>query len=167
MEPITTALAAIAAVKQITNLVKETCGTVDDISSLAPMLGKYFGKKQEVVKSYEEAKKSNFKGSSMAKSIEIELELDRMKTFESEIQMLFFQCNKMDVWQKILSRAAAMDEDFKVQQRMQKTALANKAKKEKEEIELALILLGFFTILAIVGYFTYEAYYFCETYICK
>lgn len=166
MEPITTALAALGAVKQIVGLIQEACSTVDDISSLGPMLGKYFNKKHEVIKNYEEAKKTNFQGSNMAKALEIELELDRMAQFEKKVQMLFFQANKMDVWQKIVARAAAMDEDAKVAKRREEIALANKKRKEKEQIELFIILLVVFIFLALSGYSIYEAYTYCQAYRC-
>lgn len=166
MEPITTALAALGAVKQIVGLVKEACSTVDDVASLGPMLGKYFDKKHQVITNFEEAKKTNFQGSNMGKAMEIELELERMREFEKQVQMLFFQANKMDVWQKIMIRAAAMDEDFKIKQRMQKTALANKARKQKEQTELTLILIAIFIIFVISGYSIYEAYIFCQTNAC-
>jgi len=54
MEPISTALAALGVVKQIVSVIKEAESTIDDVSSLGPLLGKYFDKKHVITKSLKE-----------------------------------------------------------------------------------------------------------------
>ena len=54
MEPISTALAAFAAVQKTVQVIKAAQKTVNDVSSLGPLLGQYFGAKQETVKALEE-----------------------------------------------------------------------------------------------------------------
>jgi hypothetical protein len=158
MEPITTAFAALGVVKQIVGLVKESCKTIDDVSSLGPMLGKYFDSKQKITKHYQKAQQRSFEGSNMAYAMEIELELDKMKEFERQVQMMFFQANKIDVWNKILNRAATMEKDSKVKQRTRNV----EAKKRKERAKLILAILIMVVLLSLSGYSIYEAYSFCQ-----
>ncbi len=103
MEPISTALAAFAAVQKTVQLIKQAQKTVNDVSSLGPMLGKYFGAKQETVKALEEAKKKG--GSSLSQAIQIEMELLSQKQFEDELKMIFFQTGHADIWENIQKRA--------------------------------------------------------------
>jgi hypothetical protein len=69
-------------------------------------LGKYFDAKSTATKAVVQAKKSK---SSMGTAIQIEMALDQARRFEDELQLLFMQAGKIDVWNKIKSRAAAMD----------------------------------------------------------
>ena len=73
MEPISTALAAFAAVQKAVQVIKQAQKTVNDVSSLAPMLGQYFGAKKDATQALEQAKKEG--GSSLAKAVEIEIQL--------------------------------------------------------------------------------------------
>jgi hypothetical protein len=45
----------------------------------------------------------------MGTAIQIEMALGSGKRFEDELQLLFMQSGKIDVWNKIKSRAAALD----------------------------------------------------------
>lgn len=71
--------------------------------------------------------------------------------------MLFFQSNKMDVWAKIIARAASIDKEAAHDARRQREAAA-RHKKEVDEIITLILMLG---VLALVcggvGWIIYEA----------
>jgi hypothetical protein len=48
MEPISTALAAFAAVQKVVSLIKQASKTADDVKSLGPLLGRYFDAKHKI-----------------------------------------------------------------------------------------------------------------------
>lgn len=154
IDPIT----ALAGIQAAVALIKKVSKTVDDVSSLGPVLGKYFDAKSTATKAVVQAKKSK---SSMGTAIQIEMALDQAKRFEDELQLLFMQSGKIDVWNKIKSRAAAMDVEAAHDARREKEAAA-KHKKEMDEvitILLALLILG--AVLGGVGWMIYEAVQQC------
>jgi len=153
---ISTALAALGVIKQIVGVIKETKSTVDDVSSLGPILGKYFNKKHEITKSLRETKKPGFKGSNMGQAAEIELELDRMAEFEKEMQFIFMMANKLDVWNKIVARAAAMDEEDRAELRRARDAEITRRKKQKENTEIAIALGILFVVSSAFGFLIYQ-----------
>ncbi len=58
----------------------------------------------------------------MGTAIQIEMALDQAKRFEEELQLLFMQAGKIDVWNRIKSRAAAMDVESAHDARREKEA---------------------------------------------
>ncbi len=90
IDPIT----ALAGIQSAVALIKKVSKTVDDVSSLGPVLGKYFDAKSNATKAAVEAKNSG-KKSSMAAAIEIEMALDQAAQFEKELQLLFIQAGKI------------------------------------------------------------------------
>ena len=121
------------------------------MSSLGPVLGKYFDAKSTASKAVVAAKKSK---SSMGTAIQIEMALDQAKRFEDELQLLFMQAGKIDVWNKIKSRAAAMDVESAHDARREKEAAAKRKAEMDEVIELVLMALVFFGLLGIIIYFS-------------
>jgi hypothetical protein len=121
------------------------------VSSLGPVLGKYFDAKSTATKAVVQAKKSK---SSMGTAIQIEMALDQAKRFEDELQLLFMQSGKVDVWNKIKSRAAAMDVESAHDARKEKEAAARRKKEMDEVIELVLMALVFFSLLGAIIYFS-------------
>lgn len=148
---------ALAAIQTAVKLVKSAAQTVKDVESLGPVLGKFFSAKSDAIKVVQQSKTSGFKGSAMGKAIELELAIESARAFEEEIKMLFFQSNKMDVWAKILARAAAIDKEAAHDARRQREAAA-RHKKEMDEIITLILMLG---VLALVcggvGWIIYEA----------
>ena len=148
---------ALAAIQTAVKLVKTAAKTVQDVESLGPVLGKFFSAKSDAIKVVQQSKTSGFKGSAMGKAIELELAIESARAFEEEIKMLFFQSNKMDVWAKILARAAAIDKEAAHDARRQREAAA-RHKKELDEIITLILMLG---VLALVcggvGWIIYEA----------
>ncbi len=144
-------LTALAGIQAAVALIKKVSKTVDDVSSLGPVLGKYFDAKSTASKAVVQAKK--FK-SSMGTAIQIEMALDQAKRFEDELQLLFMQSGKIDVWNKIKSRAAAMDVESAHDARKEKEAAARHKKEMDEVIELVLMALVFFILVGAIIYFT-------------
>jgi len=145
-------LTALAGIQAAVALIKKVSKTVDDVSSLGPVLGKYFDAKSTATKAVVQAKKSK---SSMGTAIQIEMALDQAKRFEDELQLLFMQSGKIDVWNKIKSRAMAMDVESAHDARREREA-AEKHKKELDEIvELSLLGLVFLVMIGAIVYFVF------------
>ena len=159
IDPVT----ALAGIQSAVKLIKQASKTVDDVASLGPLLGKYFNAKSEATKAVVSAKKG---GSSMGTALQIEMALDQAATFEKELQMLFFQANKMDVWQKIKARASAMDIEDAHNARREKEAAERKKKADQEDLELGLMLGGLLLIIVMCGYGIWEILDHCATNRC-
>ena len=144
-------LSALAGIQAAVALIKKVSKTVDDVSSLGPVLGKYFDAKSTATKAAVQAKKSK---SSMGTAIQIEMALDQAKRFEDELQLLFMQSGKIDVWNKIKSRAAAMDVESAHDARREKEAAAKSKQEMDEVVELALLAVIFFSLVGVILYFT-------------
>jgi hypothetical protein len=152
MDPITIALAGMAAVQKTVSMIKEISGTVDDVRSLGPLLGKYFEQKHEVTKALDQAKNSG--GSNMGKAIQIELDLKAQRDFEEQVKGLFFP-NNMDVWNSIMARVADMNKQDKLDAQLARDR-ALKAKKEREElVEIVIVVGGVILIFLLVGFGVY------------
>ena len=154
---------ALAGIQSAVKLIKQASKTVDDVASLGPLLGKYFNAKSDATKAVVDAKKG---GSGMGTALQIEMALDQAATFEKELQMLFFQSNKMDVWQKIKARASAMDIEDAHNARREKEAAERKKKADQEDLELGLMLGGLLLIIVMCGYGIYEILDHCATNRC-
>lgn len=136
MDPITIAMTAFATVQKTVQVIKQAQKTVNDVSSLGPMLGQYFGAKQETVKALEEAKKKG--GSSLAQAIQIEMELLSQKQFEDQLKMIFFQTGHADVWNNIQKRVQEGEQAQREAQRRARDAAIKKAKKMAEMVNIAI-----------------------------
>ena len=154
---------ALAGIQSAVKLIKQASKTVDDVASLGPLLGKYFNAKSEATKAVAVAKKG---GSSMGMAIEIEMALEATREFEKELQMLFFQANKMDVWAKIKARAQAMDVEDAHNARREKEELARKKKKEQEDLEMGLLIGGLVLVIALISFGIYEVLDHCARIRC-
>lgn len=152
-------LTALAGIQAAVALIKKVSKTVDDVSSLGPVLGKYFDAKSTATKAVVQAKKSK---SSMGTAIQIEMALDQAKRFEDELQLLFMQSGKIDVWNKIKSRAAAMDVEAAHEARREKEAAAKHKKEMDEVINIVLMLMIFLLVCCGVGWVIYEAVRQCN-----
>ena len=98
----------------------------------------------------------------MGTAIQIEMALDQAKRFEDELQLLFMQAGKIDVWNKIKARAAAMDVESAHDARREREA----AKKHQEEVDevITIVLVGIlcFALIGGVGYLVYEIVQQCQ-----
>jgi hypothetical protein len=153
IDPIT----ALAAISSAVSLVKKAVKTVDDVASLGPVLGKYFAAKEQAIEVVKKSQQGGFKGSALGQALELEMALEQAKDFEKQVQMLFFQANKMDVWQRITARAKQMEIDAAHVARRKKEAAARR-KSEIDDLVL-IITAGTATVLAlgITFYFVLKA----------
>lgn len=164
MEPISTALAAFAAVQQTVEFIKKASEAVDDVASLGPLLGKYFDQKHKAAKAVREAKKTG--GSNMGRAIEIELALKQQRDFEEQIKGLFFSTNNMDLWQNIMRSVAEMDAQDREEERRQAEA-ARQAKRRQEQInELVSVVIALVILTGLLGYGTWMVVDHCRTVKC-
>ena len=163
MEPISTALAAFAAVQKVVSLIKQASKTADDVKSLGPLLGRYFDAKHTATKAVREAKRAG--GSNMGKAIEIEMQIKQQSDFEKQLNAMFFETNNMDVWQAIMARVQQMNKEDEEDARLQSIA-DRKAKKKQEEIDdiinIVLLLVVTFAVLSVIGWFVWEAIQQCN-----
>jgi len=144
LDPIT----ALAAISSAVELVKKVAATVDDVTSLGPVLGKYFDAKADAIEVVQKSQQGEFKGSALGKALELEMAIEQAKEFENQIKMLFFQSDKMDVWQRIAARAQQMEADAAHAARRKKDA----AKKKQQEMdELFVLLIGGLVVLVVIG----------------
>jgi hypothetical protein len=144
IDPIT----ALAAISSAVELVKKVSATVDDVTSLGPVLGKYFDAKADAIEVVQRSQQGEFKGSALGKALELELAVEQAKEFENQIKLLFFQSNKMDVWARIAARAQRMEADAAHAARRKKEA--DKRKKEEMD-ELFIIIVGLLVALGSIA----------------
>lgn len=158
-------LTALAGIQAAVALIKKVSKTVDDVSSLGPVLGKYFDAKSTATKAVVESKNSG-KKSSMGTAIQIEMALDQAVRFEKELQLLFMQTGKIDVWNKIKARSAAMDVESAHNARREKEATARNRRLMQEQLEIAVSIV--FGVLIVAGaiWGTYEFVQYCKLHQC-
>ena len=155
MDPVT----ALAAVNTAIKLVKTTVKTVQNLESLGPCLAQFFGAKAEAIKV---VKAGGFKGSAMGQALELELAIEQARAFEEEVKMLFFQSNKMDVWQKIIARTAKITSDqIQADKRVREAAKRRKAEID-ELITIILIIITAVVVIGSLSWFVFEALQQCK-----
>jgi hypothetical protein len=157
IDPIT----ALAGIQSAIALIKKVSKTVDDVSSLGPVLGKYFDAKSNATKAATEAKNSG-KKSSMGAAIEIEMALDQAVQFEKELQLLFMQAGKVDVWNKIKMRSQAMDVEAAHEARKAKEAAAKRKREIDETIEIIFAVILAIVALVGIAWGLYELMQYCQ-----
>jgi prophage DNA circulation protein len=136
MDPITVALTAFAAVQKTVQVIKQAQKTVNDVQSLAPMLGQYFGAKKQATDALEQAKKEG--GSSLAQAVEIEIQLMQQREWEEGLKMIFFQTGRADVWEAIQKRVAEGEQAEREAKRRANDAARVKARKMAEFVNMMI-----------------------------
>jgi hypothetical protein len=140
-------ISALDGLQKAITMVKKASKVANDIGGLAPMIGKMFDAKSQASKAMVEAKRSG--GSNMGQALQIEMALEQARAFEAELQMLFMQSGKIDVWNKIKERAQLMDVEDAHEARKAKEAAQKK--KEKEAEQMQIVAAAFILILALLG----------------
>lgn len=153
IDPIT----ALAAVSSAVNLVKKAVATVQDVQSLGPVLGKYFDAKAQAIEVVEKSKTGGFKGSALGKALELEMALDQAREFEEQVKMMFFQANKVDVWNRITARAAMMEAEAAKAERRRKEEAKRKKDKEDEMFLIAMAIMVTITVVGLTFYLVVQA----------
>lgn len=161
IDPIT----ALAGIQSAVALIKKVSKTVDDVASLGPVLGKYFDAKSVATKAAHEAK-GNGKKSNMAIAIEIEMALHQAEQFEKQLQLLFMQAGKIDVWNKIKARSLALDIDAAHQARKEKEDRLRKKRELNEAIEIIIGVILIIIILVGLGWGFFEFVEYCQKNKC-
>jgi hypothetical protein len=132
-------IAALDGLQNAISMVKKASKVANDLGGLAPMIGKMFDARSTATKAMIEAKRSK-KGSNMGTALQIEMVLEQARAFEEELKMLFMTTGKIDVWNKIKARQAAMDlADAK---EMKALRLEEKKQKEDEEEQTVYLVAG-------------------------
>jgi hypothetical protein len=162
IDPIT----ALAGIQSAVALIKKVSKTVDDVSSLGPVLGKYFDAKSTATKAVVQAKNSG-KKSSMAAAVEIEMAIHQAEQFENQLQLLFMQTGKIDVWNKIKNRAAQMDIEAAHEARRAKEAAIKRKRQLDETIEIVIAVIISVVILTLLGWGLFELLSHCHNGVCK
>ena len=158
-------LTALAGIQSAISMVKKAAGVAQDLSSLAPMIGKLFDAKSVATKAMLQAKQSG-KSSNMGTALQIEMALEQARAFEEELKMLFMQTGKIDVWNKIKARQAQMDLADAKEIRALRYAEKKAKEKEQEQLEIGLALGALFFLGFIVFVGIYELMEFCKTSRC-
>ena len=158
IDPIT----ALAGIQSAISMVKKAAKVANDLGSLAPMIGKMFDAKSTATKALMEAKSSK-KGSNMGTALQIEMALEQARAFEEELNMLFMQTGKIDVWNKIKARQSDMDADDANDVRLFNASERKRKQKEEELNEWAIILSVSAFVLFIMFIGGYELMQFCQT----
>lgn len=148
---------ALAAVSTAVKLVKKTIATVQDVESLGPVLGKYFSAKADAIEVIKKANEGGFPKSARGQAIELEMAIEQARAFEEEIKMLFFQSNKMDVWQKIVARTAQIERDHAIAEGKRKAAEKKRKKELDDLLTLVLLIAVTATVLGVTVWFVWEA----------
>jgi flagellar motor protein MotB len=143
IDPIT----ALEGLQAAIGLVKKASKVANDLAGLAPMVSKFFDAKSVATRAMVDAKRSGNK-SNLGAALQIEVALDEAKRFEAELQMLFMQTGRIDVWQKIKERQQQMDiEDAHI---ARQAKADEKKRKEQEEEQLAWAI-GIVVIVMLLG----------------
>lgn len=162
IDPIT----ALAGIQSAVALIKKVSKTIDDVQSLGPVLGKYFDAKATATKAAVQAKTSGNK-SAMAIAIDIELALEETKEFERQVQMLFFQANKVDVWNKIKERARNMEIEAAHEARKLKELERKRKRQIQEAIEIIIVTIAGAVGIALVFWGAWEFMQYCIANRCS
>jgi hypothetical protein len=143
IDPIT----ALEGLQAAIGLVKKASKVANDLAGLAPMVSKFFDAKSVATRAMVEAKRSGNK-SNLGAALQIEVALDEAKRFEAELQMLFMQTGRIDVWQKIKERQQQMDiEDA----HLARQAKADEKKRKEAEEEQLAWAIGIVVIVMLLG----------------
>jgi hypothetical protein len=153
IDPIT----ALAAISSAVQLVKKVSKTIDDVTSLGPVLGKYFEAKEQAVEVVKRSQKGEFKGSALGKALELEMALEQAREFEEQVKMLFFQANKMDVWMRITARAKQMEVDAAHAAKRKKEAAQKRSDEIDEMLLIGTALVAILIVLGLTFYFVIDA----------
>jgi hypothetical protein len=157
-------ISAMAAVSAAVDMIKKASKTVDDVSSLGPLIGKYFDAKHTATKAAKQAKKAG--GSNMGKAIEIELALKAQRDFEEQLKGLFFSTNNMDVWNSIQQRVMEMNKEDIAEQRREAARELNASRKRKEIIEMTIAITLIAVISIIIFWGVLELVFYCAANGC-
>ena len=147
IDPIT----ALEGLQQAIGLVKKASKVAHDLAGLTPMIAKMFDAKSQATRAMVEAKRSGNK-SNLGTALQIEMALDEAKRFEAELQMLFMQSGRIDVWQKIKERQQQMDVEDAHLARQVKVDEKKRKEAEQEQMEWAVGIVVIVMFIGAIGW---------------
>jgi hypothetical protein len=115
------------------------------------MIAKMFDAKSQATRAMVEAKRSGNK-SNLGAALQIEMVLDEAKRFEAELQMLFMQSGRIDVWQKIKERQQQMDIEDAHLARQAKADEKKQKEAEAEQMQWAVAVVVIVMFIGAVGW---------------
>jgi hypothetical protein len=160
IDPIT----ALAAVSSVVSMIKKASKTVDDVKSLAPLIGRYFHAKHEAEKSIAQAKKKG--GSFLGQAIEIEMEIMKQVEFESNLNRMFFETGNMDVWLAAKRRAVLMEKESSVNDIKNREKIRIKRIQDSEDLEFTIVCILLAVLLGLVAWGGYQFIKYCAQGMC-
>jgi hypothetical protein len=147
IDPIT----ALEGLQTAIGLVKKASKVANDLAGLTPMIAKMFDAKSVATKAMVEAKRSGNK-SNLGTALQIEMALDEAKRFEAELQMLFMQSGRIDVWQKIKERQQQMDIEDAHLARQAKAEEKKQKEAEAEQMQWAVAVVIIVMFIGAIGW---------------
>lgn len=155
-------MSALEGLQKAISTVKKASKVANDLGGLMPMIGKMFDAKSTATKAMVEAKRSGSK-SNLGAALQIEMALDEAKRFEAELQLLFMQSGRIDVWNKAKERRAQLDADDAHAAREAKAEEKKRKQKEQDQLEMGLLIGGILLVLFLVFVGVNELMDFCRT----
>ena len=147
IDPIT----ALAGIQSAISMVKKAAGVAQDLSSLAPMIGKLFDAKSTATKAMLQAKRTGGK-SNLGAALQIEMALDEAKRFEEQLKMLFMQAGRIDVWNATKARQAEMDRDDAKEMAALHAEEKRRKEAEAEQMQWAVAIVIIVMFIGAVGW---------------
>ena len=153
-------ISALAAVSSVVSMIKKASKTVDDVKSLAPLIGRYFHAKHEAEKSVAQARKKG--GSFLGQAIEIEMEIMKQVEFESNLNRMFFETGNMDVWLAAKRRAVLMEKESSVNDIKNREKIRIKRIQDSEDLEFTIVCILLALSFGFVAWGAYEFVIYCR-----
>ena len=94
----------------------------------------------------------DFNKSNLGTALQIEMALDEAKRFEAELQMLFMQTGRIDVWQKSKERQQQMDIEDAHLARQAKADEKKRKEAEAEQMQWAVAIVIIVMFIGAVGW---------------
>ena len=161
IDPIT----ALAGLQSAISVVKKASKVANDLAGLAPSIAKMFDAKSVATKAMVEAKRSGNK-SNLGTALQIEMALDEAKRFEAQLQLLFMQAGRIDVWNSAKARQAEMDRDDAREMAELKAEEKKRKEEEQEQMAWAIGVVVIVMLLGAVGWGIAEIQDYCAKTRC-
>ena len=147
IDPIT----ALEGLQTAIGVVKKASKVANDLAGLAPSIAKLFDAKSTATKAMLQAKRKGGK-SNLGAALQIEMALDEAKRFEAQLQMLFMQAGRIDVWNAAKARQAEMDRDDAKEMAALKADEKKKKEQEQEQMAWAIAIVIIVMFVGAIGW---------------
>ena len=144
-------MTALAGLQSAISVVKKASKVANDLAGLAPSISKLFDAKSAATKAMLQAKRTGGK-SNLGAALQIEMALDEAKRFEAQLQMLFMQAGRIDVWNAAKARQAEMDRDDAKEMAALKADEKKKKEQEQERMAWAIAIVIIVMFIGAIGW---------------